>query len=451
MSTEKSKAYLVAVDMGYGHQRALFPLESVATLPVGWGDLDSSVISANGYPGIPESDKRSWEGSRKIYEWVSRMKSVPFLGRLLFGIMDYFQRIESFYPKRDLSKASIQVREIYKMIEGGFGKHLVEKLNENPLPLLSSFFIPAFFAEEHGYKGEIYCLCTDTDISRAWAPLYPEKSRIVYLAPTNRVKERLELYGIRSEKIILTGFPLPKELLGEEKSLEIAKEVLHRRVLKLDPQKKYEEKFKALIADYIPGNLNVSGPVSLTFAVGGAGAQLDIAVNLIKSLSSSIEENKIKFNLVAGTSSNVYDEFKRVIKEVGLEKAYDGGKINILYNPKKFDYFREFSTLLINTDILWTKPSELSFYAGLGLPILMAEPVGSQEDFNRSWLRVIEAGIDQEDPRYVSEWIFDWISSGCFAEAAMNGFINAPKRGAYHIQDLLMNGEIKEIEKIHAI
>ena len=52
--------------------------------------------------------------------------------------------------------------------------------------------------------------------------------------------------------------------------------------------------------------------------------------------------------------------------------------------------------MLLDTDILWTKPSELSFYAGLGLPIIMAPSVGAQERFNKAWLRAIGAAIPRE-------------------------------------------------------
>ncbi|MEI6480205.1 MAG: hypothetical protein WCO12_01645 [bacterium] len=451
MLEENPKAYIVAVDMGYGHQRAVFPLEHIAALPEGWENLPSAIISANTYPGIPESDKRSWKGTRTLYEWISRMRTVPFIGPVLFGAMNYFQRIEPFYPKRDLSKPTLQVKQIYRMIEKGFGKDLIEKLNEKPLPLITSFFITAFFAEEHEYEGDIYCLCTDTDISRAWVPFYPKESRIIYLAPTQRVKDRLLLYGVRPEKVILTGFPLPKELLGGESDLQVLKRTLSRRIVKLDPQKNYEEKYKALVSKYLEEDTDYEGSISLMFAIGGAGAQLDVGINIITSLRSHIESNKIKLNLVAGTSLYVYETFKKKIEELGLLESYKNGSISILYNPEKFEYFREFSALLLETDILWTKPSELSFYAGLGLPIIIAPPLGSQEEFNRAWLYSVEAGIDQEDPRYVSEWLFSWISNGRFAEAAMNGFLNSPKRGVYHIEDLVLRGEKKEIEHIHSL
>ena len=63
-------------------------------------------------------------------------------------------------------------------------------------------------------------------------------------------------------------------------------------------------------------------------------------------------------------------------------------------------YFHDFTQTLKTTDILWTKPSELSFYCGLGIGIVMAPPIGSQEEFNRVWLTYMGGGVSQNDPRY---------------------------------------------------
>lgn len=448
-----SKVYIVAVDMGYGHQRAVFPLEHIATVPEGWEVFPSPIISSNVYPGIPDSDKKQWEETRKIYEWVSRMRVIPYLGIFMFSVMDYFQRIEVFYPKRDLSEPTLQVRQIDRMVKAGLGKHLIDTLNKNPLPLLTSFFIPAIFAEEHGYKGKIYCLCTDTDISRAWVPIYPERSKIIYLAPNHRVKERLLLYGVKEENIIATGFPLPVDSLGGEKETEIAKEILNRRIIRLDPSGLYREKYSGLISQYLNYSKDIEDQaVSLTFAVGGAGAQSEIGLALLVSLKNFIKEDKIKLNLVVGVSKVLFEMYSNFIENnSNLSELYKDGRIKIIYNEDKFSYFREFNETIIKTDILWTKPSELSFYTGLGLPIIIASPLGSQEESNREWLYSLEAGCDQKDPTIANEWLIDWINDGRFAEMAMNGFINAPKCGTFHIESLLLNEEMEEIEKKHSI
>ncbi|MBI4992986.1 MAG: hypothetical protein HZC26_02515 [Candidatus Magasanikbacteria bacterium] len=144
----KLGAYVVTVDMGYGHQRAAFPLRDFV---VGLDGVKSEagIINANNYAGIPNSDRRRWDGGRRLYERISRLKNLPLIGETIFSVMDYFQRIEPFYPKRDLSTPTIQLKTIYSMIKKGWGRDLIERLNKNPLPLINAFFSPAYFAEEH--------------------------------------------------------------------------------------------------------------------------------------------------------------------------------------------------------------------------------------------------------------------------------------------------------------
>ncbi len=111
--------------------------------------------------------------------------------------------------------------------------------------------------------------------------------------------------------------------------------------------------------------------------------------------------------------------------------------IEVIYEPNISDYFEKFNQVLRKTDILWTKPSELSFYCGLGIPIIIAPTIGSQEDFNREWLLKLGSGILQENPSYVEEWLFDLLQSGWLAEAAMQGFIEAEKMGTYNITNII--------------
>jgi hypothetical protein len=376
------------------------------------------------------------------------------IGQALFNLMDYFQRIENFYPARDLSRPTIQLKTVYQMIKQGWGLDLIEKLNKNPIPLISTFFAPAYYAEEHGYKNEIYLMCCDTDVSRAWAPLHPSKSRIKYLVPNRRVKERLGLYGVRAENIFVTGFPLPKENIGG-RGLPILKQSLGQRLAHLDPTGKFRKKYQGTIKeflgnDYLVGTAKNKYPLTLTFAVGGAGAQKDLGAQILTSLRQKIDQGEVRLNLVAGVRNDVYVFYQKLIKDLGLLKKKNG-HINILYADNKPDYFKKFNQLLLETDVLWTKPSELSFYAGLGLPIIMAPTIGSQEEFNREWLMLIGAGVPQEDPRYTNEWLFDWLESGWLAEAAWHGFLDAPRQGVYHVEEVVLKGKRSEIEDVHLL
>ncbi len=434
---KKETFYLVSVDMGYGHQRAAYPF---------FDSCSGGVITANNYEGATEKEIAVWKKDRAGYETISKFKEFPILGDLAFSAMDYFQRIEPFYPRRDLSKRTIQQEVFFKKVKRGLGKNLIDKLNEKPLPLLTTFFVAVYFAEYYNYKGQIYCVICDADISRSWAPINPKKSNTIYLAPNQRVKERLMLYGVKETNIYVTGFPLPKENVGENQ--EIVKEDLIKRLAVLDPNGAYQKKYEELIESYLCKKEEIkkpSRPFTLTFAVGGAGAQRKLGAVLINKLKNKIKDGKMKMNVIAGSRADVKDFFQDVLNKNFLQ---DNENIKIIYNPDKIEYFREFNKILRDTDVLWTKPSELSFYSGLGLPIIMAEPLGSQEHYNRRWLLGIGAGVDSKNPEYVDEWLFDFLDSGWFAEAAMQGFLDAPKMGTYNIENLILKGEINEIEKL---
>lgn len=440
-NNKKDKMYVVAVDMGYGHQRAASPLFESA---------EGGIINANKYKGISKKEQKQWSGGRYWYEIISRFKNVSVLGKLAFSIMDSFQKIESFYPRRDLSKNSSQQKWFYKQVRGGLGKRLINELNQNPLPFVTTFFVPAYFAEYWGYKNDIYCIVCDADVARAWAPPKPKESRIKYLVPNKRVRERLMLYGVKKENIYITGFPLPKENIGGE-SLKTIKTDLKARLFNLDPRGAYRKKYHKLIEDYVCPVKEIKKnkhPLTITFAVGGAGAQREVGATILKKLKKKIIAGKLRLNLVAGNRNDVYLFYQDILIKNKLDK---GKNVNIIYHTNKFEYFRDFNLALRTTDILWTKPSELTFFSGLGIPIIISDPVGSQEDYNRDWLTYIGAGVNSLNPEYVDEWLFDWLESGWLAEAAMNGFLNAPKLGAYHIEDIVLKRKIVEANEIHLL
>lgn len=428
----EGKAWVVSVDMGYGHQRAAAPLAFLAP--------NQKVISANDYPGMPESDKVVWEQARAAYYFLSRVKNKGVFGRFLFSLYDELQKIEEFYPLRRQNKPTYPTKKIYKQIKEGWGRHLITELAKNPLPLLTPYFTLAFMAEEFDYPGPIYAIVTDSDISRVWVPLTPEKTRIQYFAPTSRVVERLKKYGVPEKNIIFSGFPLPQELIGE--NAKIVKHDLRQRLGRLDASGDYTRQFAPLIESYLTAELfdkPEPKPPTLAFVVGGAGAQVEIGTALLRSIAPLIREGKIILHLVAGTSLEAKKQFESDFQKFGLEKN-SGTGVHILFRETTDAYFQAFQELLHTVDILWTKPSELSFYGALGIPLIIAPPIGAQEIQNRKWLLFTGAGIDELSPQYTHEWLPDFIQNGRLAEAAMQGFIKMEREGVRHI--------VETIEKI---
>lgn len=432
---DQKGVHIVAVNMGYGHERPARVLRTMFE--------ERSIVVANDYKGIPAQDKQLWQQGRVWYERISRFKKVPIVGQGAFWLMDEMQRIPDFYPRRDLSFPSLQLRQFYTLIRRKrFMRHLISELSKDPKPLLATFMTPAFAAEEYGYPGDIFVLCTDTDISRAWAPLEPKSTRIQYLAPTARAAERLQLYGVPQKNIHLTGFPLPSEAIGGPDSPALLKDLM-RRICNLDPNGYFMSHTGAAVQAYLGQGYcdsihdKKSTVPKLAFAIGGAGAQKDMGFAIVKSLAPLIRRKKVELYLIAGTHRHVYKAFADYITELGFSVKSKTNGLHLLYEEDRSAYFDTFTDLMRDIDVLWTKPSELSFYAGLGIPIIMAPPVGSQEDFNREWLKYLGAGVDQMEPEYVGEWLMDWIQSGALARMAWNGFVEAPTHGAYRIRDIV--------------
>jgi len=398
--SKKNKVWLVAVDMGYGHQRTAYPLKEIA--------FSNKVICANSYQGIPRKDKRLWRQTRSLYEFVSRFKMVPIFGKPIFSIMDKFQRILNYYPKRDLSRPDFSLKNVFHFIKNDWGKDLIERFKKNPLPIISTFFTSAFMAEESKYPNDIYCIVCDADIARSWASLNPKKSRIKYLAPNTWTRDRLKLYGVNSENIFLTGYPLPKENIGHNS--EVIREDMKHRIVNLDPNKKYRRTYAPLVKSLfgeLPEKSN--HPLTIMFSIGGAGAQKEIALSAINSLRDKIKNKKLRFIIAVGVREELRKYFAENIEGLKLD-----GWVHILSGLTMDEYFENFNNALRKTDILWTKPSELSFYAGLGLPIIIAPPIGSQEDFNKKWLLHIGAATPQDNPKYTDQWLFDLLNAGDF-------------------------------------
>lgn len=428
MHHHNHKAWVVTVDMGYGHQRATYPLKDIA---------EGGIITANTYQGIPQSDRDTWRRNQQVYEAISRFKQVPVIGEMAFNLFDHLQEIKDFYPRRDLSGSTLPVLQVDRMIRGGWGKHLIHKLSKKKLPLVTSFFVTALMADIHGFPGSIYCIICDADFSRSWVAKSPQESRIQYFAPNARVVERLKLYGVPEERIFLTGFPLPKENLGNGE-LKTIKQDLLNRFPQIDPKGRYRGQYRKTIRDQLGSFAPKRSvrPFTVMFGVGGAGAQLELAKTIVTSLRSALTEKRLRFILVAGVRKEVREGFIEHLGKLEIESCL-GDSVRIIYEKTKEAYFQTFNSMLRVTDVLWTKPSELCFYTALGVPIIMAPPVGSQEKFNKLWLKTLAAGIAQQDPQYTNEWLFDWLDSGWLAEAAMQGYLEAPRYGTYNIEKII--------------
>lgn len=428
---ENLGAWVVTVDMGLGHQRAAAPFAPIA---------EEGIITVGSISATDQSERALWLRMQRTYEFLSRVRSVPVIGPPLFGILDALQNIPPLYPFRDMSAPSYQVKLLSSLIRKGLCKGMIEKVKEKPLPILATHPAPALAADMAGFP-RVYCIVCDAEVSRAWVAENPRESRIHYMVPCGRALRRLKLYGVPDERIFLTGFPLPLEVLGDE-NLSTLREDMGQRLHYLDPNNRFWPLHEMNVRHFL-GRSNLKWRkervFTVTFAVGGAGAQVEIGCTILKSLRKRIAAGEVMVNLVAG----VREEVRRIFEEEKARWAPDSPLVQVVYAPTKEEYFARFAQVIRHTDVLWTKPSELSFYAGLGIPIIMAPEIGAQERYNKAWLMEIQAGIPQEDPAYTDQWLWILLEEGRLAESAWDGFLKARKYGTYKIMEVLKTGTME--------
>jgi len=409
---------LVAIDMGYGHLR---PAHALAA------ELGVEVLEVDRPPLADASEQAAWARTRRFYENLSRLSQAR-LGLPLRALLDNITDIPHLHPERDLSEPNGGARGLAWMMDRGLGVGLARYLEEQQASLLTTFYAPAIVADRRSRR-PAFCVVTDSDINRVWVPADAARSRVRYFAPSRRVVRRLTAYGVRPELIDYTGFPLPGELVGRDRA------ALHRnlaaRLVRLDPQRAFLSSHQAVIEREI-GKLpdeQRGRPPLLTFAVGGAGAQAELVEEFIDSLRAPIAAGKLRLALVAGVRPEVAARFAEALDRAAVRDVL------ILLEPDIPSYLRAFNALMAETDILWSKPSEIAFFAGLGIPLVLAPPVGVHEGYNRRWVLEAGAAVAQDDTEVAGGWLREKIEDGTLAAAAWSGGTRLPSDGVYRIAD----------------
>jgi len=393
-----AKPVVAAIDMGYGHLR---PAAALAEY------LKTDVLQMEAPPLGSRRDRAFWAGIRKFYEPLTRASQAPGMGRPMRALLNTITAIPPLSAGDDLSGATQGTRWMQGAARAGVGRKLAEHLRQTGAPLLTTFYAAAVLAELHGAE-RLHCVITDSDVNRVWAPPDSKRTSILYFAPTEPARRRMEAYGVPRKRIRVTGYPLPGELVG-----------LDRGALKRN--------FRARM-DRIERR---NGPALIVFAVGGAGAQVPLARQIVGGMEKRIREGALRLALVAGTRKEVAAALSRELAERGL--AGHAGT-ELLYDPDVFAYMRRFNELLARADALWSKPSELVFFAALGLPFIAAPPVGAHEECNLRWATDRGAALPQHDPDNAGEWLTQWIEDGVLASAAEAGMC-LPQMGLYEIAE----------------
>jgi len=412
--------------MGYGHLRAAYPIADA---------LSQTIHIADEPPIASGKDSRLWKLIRAGHTFLSRPSNSEWVVRQANALMDLVTMIPPMHETADQSRPDFATKFIHQLIKRGLGHGLVEYIRDRGSALLTTIYAPALVADAAGIE-RIYCVVTDADVQRVWVPYHPERSRIHYFAPSTRVARRLQAYGVPESRITLTGFPLPYELTNGPGLASLQRDVA-RRIVQLDPDGTFR-RLHAPVLTKLLGDVPQapSGPLVLTIAIGGAGAQANLAESVIPRIKDRIRDERIHLNLIAGTRSEVAERFARAVEASRLTSRL-GRSIQIVYAPSFEVYYRKFNALLPSTDVLWTKPSELSFYAGLGIPLVLSHPVGTHERYNRRWLRERGAALKQRQLEHFPGWFDEWLADGTLAATAWSAFTRIPSDGTANIMRAL--------------
>jgi hypothetical protein len=433
MAPDRNGAPVVATaTMGYGHLRAAHPIAE---------RLGVDVLAVDSAPLAEPAEERLWAWFRHMHEMLS--KPMPFLGPLdrpARGLMDAITMIPPLHEARDHRAPTWSVRLLQHLIRRGLGRGMLEHLGRVGAPLVTTFYAPAIIADGAGVE-HIFCVVTDADCNRVWAPPDAARTRIHYAAPTARVVRRLRSFGVPERNITLTGFPLPPALTGDAGGSS-PEQRLYDRIARLDPRGIFRDLYGRELGRLAredggaPAEVHGPGPVHLMFAVGGAGAQAELVDGFLPSLRPLIQQGRLRLQLVAGTRPEVHQVFVDAITKNGLEGLLDRD-VSIIGGADFKAYYDVMNQALVSTDVLWTKPSELSFYPALGIACMLSRPLGAHERYNRRWLREQGVGLKHRRLDHARGWFEEWLEDGTLAAAAWSGFLRLPKHGTERIAQLV--------------
>jgi UDP-N-acetylglucosamine:LPS N-acetylglucosamine transferase len=391
---------VVAVDMGYGHLRAAWPLAE---------QLGISVSRADLAPYSGASERIAWRTIKRLYERLSRLSQNQVPGHPFLHLLDRLTAIDGSIMASDAHRPDRATRLLAGLIEMGFGRTLSRELDRTGASLLTTFYAPALAADWQS-SSPVFSVVTDSDIHRVWAPANGNESGIHHLVPAPAAADRLLSYGVRRSRIACTGFPLPPSLT------ENAPNTLDQRLGRLDGKRAARPR--------------------VTLAIGGAGAQAGRARELLRELGSQLRAGEVRLALVAGLRHSLARRFRRW-SEAELGSSCDA--VEVVEAEDFRALYGRFNELLERTDVLWTKPSELSFYAALGLPMILDDPVGAHEHANARLLLDAGAALTRPRSSTVGPAIRSWLADGTLARCARCGFERLNRDGTESIIDYVFN------------
>ncbi|HQP37859.1 MAG TPA: hypothetical protein PLI95_21905, partial [Polyangiaceae bacterium] len=109
---------VVAIEMGYGHLRAAWPLADA---------FGTEVLEIDRPPLASPAEQIAWKRSRQLYETFTRISQAPGMGKPLRRWLDDATEIPPLFPSRDLSSPAVPSRLLDQLtVRIGLGRGLAE-------------------------------------------------------------------------------------------------------------------------------------------------------------------------------------------------------------------------------------------------------------------------------------------------------------------------------------
>ena len=377
--------WLLSATMGLGHDRVIRPLKE--------GAMDGKVVAIGNEAESSWLERAFLNSTTRFYNFASRQEDRSRLGHFVFETIDRFQRFPDLRPGEDLSTPTVNNRRIDRLLAAGFGAKAFAEIGRRPAPCLSTFYLATQEALRYT-ELPVYQVVPDAEFNRVYLPSEPRHPRLTNLVACAVAADRMRAYGADPQRLHVTGCPLPLENTGRD-----------GEILRSDHAAR-------------TARLSAAGtaPLALMFCIGGAGAQLATVFDLLDQLLPEIREGRYRYVVSCGTNAAVHAAVEKRLARLGLAEPAAG----IVHGRTKETYFEAFNAALRATDLLLTKPSELVFYCGLGLPVLLTHPLGHQEFRNQDYLIGTGGGESLDRTRFPA-YLREGIRSGRFVERAERG------------------------------
>ena len=329
-------------------------------------------------------EQRLWRASRRFYEVTSRASQLPVVGAPLRSLLEALTHIPHLYPLRDLSAPTFQARSLDRLIRKGLGRgladhlqgdrraaadHLLRARPRRRPPRLRAGLLPRHRLGHQPRLGAAAARAAADPLLRAEPAGGAAAARLRRGARADRV-HRLPAAGRAARRAGPAGAAAQP---GRAPGAAGPRAGLPRPDPRRDPSLPGRPAAPIRRAGRRWSRSRWAAPARRPSWRGACS----------RSLQPLIEEGRLRLCLVAGVRAEVAASSAAGSREAGLGAADRAAAHPV--GRTSTSYFPRFNALLAETDILWTKPSEMTFFAALGLPLVLRGRSGVHERYNRRW------------------------------------------------------------------